>query len=193
MGYHTSQRERKACNNSMQYMMKVLIDNNIPGNVGIAIEFKIPNTSKRVDFIITGKNGESKNTAIIVELKQWTEANIVSGKDGIVQAYTGHALREVAHPSFQAWSYATTMEDYNETVQDKQIDLHPCAYLHNYLAVTPPTLLAEDYKTYLEKAPAFINGDVEKLRGFINKYIKYGDDKETLYMIENGKIRPLGH
>ena len=36
----------------------------------------------------------------------------------------------------------------------------------------------------------FIKNDVEKLRNFIKKYIKYGDDKETLYMIENGKIRP---
>ena len=190
MGYHTSVSERKAWNNSMQYMMKVLIDNNIPRNVGIAIEFKIPNTSKRVDFIITGKDGQLKNTAIIVELKQWTEADMVVGKDGIVQTFTGHAIREVAHPSYQAWSYATTIEDYNETVQDKQIDLHPCAYLHNYLAVTPPTLLSDNYQYYLEKAPAFIKGDVEKLRDFINKYIQYGDDKETLYMIENGKIRP---
>lgn len=190
MGYHTSESERNAWNNSMLYMMKVLIDNNIPQNVGIAIEFKIPNTSKRVDFIITGKDGEYKNTAIIVELKQWTEAKLVEGKDGIVQTYTGHALREVAHPSYQAWSYATTIEDYNETVQDRRIDLHPCVYLHNYLAVTPPTLLSDNYKYYLEKAPAFIKGDVDKLRDFINKYIKYGDDKETLYMIENGKIRP---
>ena len=190
MGYHTSKSERKAWNNSMQYMMKVLIDNNIPRNVGIAIEFKIPNTSKRVDFIITGKDGQLKNTAIIVELKQWTEVDMVESKDGIVQTFTGHALREVAHPSYQAWSYATTIEDYNETVQDKQIGLHPCAYLHNYLEVTPPTLLSDNYKYYLEKAPAFIKGDVEKLRNFINKYIQYGDDKETLYMIENGKIRP---
>lgn len=190
IGYHTSKSERDAWKNSMQYMLKVLIDNNIPGNVGIAIEFKIPNTSKRVDFIITGKDGNLKNTAIIIELKQWTEAEIVNGKDGIVQAFTGHALREVAHPSYQAWSYATTIEDYNETVQQEQIDLHPCAYLHNYVTVTPPTLLSDNYKDYLEKAPAFVKGDVEKLRDFINKYIKYGDDKETLYMIENGKIRP---
>ena len=174
----------------MQYMMKVLIDNNIPENSGIAIEFKIPNTSKRVDFIITGKNEELKNTGIIIELKQWTEANIVSGKDGIVQTFTGHALREVIHPSYQAWSYATTIEDYNETVQDEKIELYPCAYLHNYVDVTPQTLLSDEYKYYLEKAPVFIKGDVEKLRDFMNKYIKYGDDKETLYMIENGKIRP---
>ena len=190
MGYHTSQSERNAWKNSMEYMLKVLIDSNIPSNIGVAIEYKIPNTSKRVDFIITGFDGNRKNAAVIVELKQWEKADIVSGKDGIVQAYTGHALREVAHPSYQAWSYATTIEDYNENVQENQIDLHPCAYLHNYQKVTPPTLLSDTYKEYLDKAPAFVKGDVEKLREFINKYIKYGDDRETLYMIDNGKIRP---
>ena len=190
MGYHTSQSERNAWKNSMEYMLKVLIDSNIPSNIGVAIEYKIPNTSKRVDFIITGFDGNRKNAAVIVELKQWEKADIVSGNDGIVQAFTGHALREVAHPSYQAWSYATTIEDYNENVQENRIDLHPCAYLHNYQKVTPPTLLSDTYKEYLDKAPAFVKGDVEKLREFINKYIKYGDDRETLYMIDNGKIRP---
>ena len=190
MGYHTSQSERHAWKNSMQYMLNILIDSNIPSNIGVAIEYKIPNTSKRVDFIITGLDENKKNVAIIIELKQWEKAEIVSSKDGIVLTYTGHALREVTHPSYQAWSYATTIEDYNETVQKNQIDLHPCAYLHNYLKVTPPTILSDDYKDYLEKAPAFINGDANKLREFINKYIKYGDDRETLYMIDNGKIKP---
>lgn len=190
MGYHTGESERNAWENSMQYMLKVLYDSKIPNNSGIAIEFRIPNTSKRVDFIISGKDENQKNTAIIVELKQWQKAEIVSGKDAIVETYTGHALREVAHPSYQAWSYATTIEDYNENVQDKNIDLHPCAYLHNYLQVEPPTILADVYKEYLDKAPVFIHGDVEKLREFITKYIKYGDNKETLYLIENGKIIP---
>ena len=190
MGYHTSNSERTAWKNSMEYMLKVLIDSNIPSNIGVAIEYKIPNTSKRVDFIITGLDKERKNAAVIVELKQWEKAEIVSGKDGIVETYTGHGIREVAHPSYQAWSYATTIEDYNESVQENHIDIHPCAYLHNYKKITPPTLLADDYKEYLDKAPAFIRGDVEKLRDFINKYIKYGDDRETLYLIDHGKIKP---
>lgn len=190
MGYHTSQSERNAWKNSMEYMLKVLIDSNIPSNIGVAIEYKIPNTSKRVDFIITGFDGNRRNVAVIVELKQWEKASIVSGKDGIVEAYTGHALREVAHPSYQAWSYATTIEDYNENVQQKQIGLYPCAYLHNYQKIMPPTLLSDVYREYLDKAPAFVKGDVDKLREFINKYIQYGDDRETLYMIDNGKIRP---
>lgn len=36
----------------------------------------------------------------------------------------------------------------------------------------------------------FTKGDAAKLRNFIKKYIKYGDNKETLYKIEKGKIRP---
>lgn len=190
MGYHTGDSERNSWENSMQYMLKVLYDSKIPTTSGIAIEFRIPNTSKRVDFIISGKDENLKSTAIIVELKQWQKAEIVSGKDAIVETYTGHALRQVTHPSYQAWSYATTIEDYNENVQDKNIDLHPCAYLHNYLPVEPPTILSNVYKEYIDKAPVFINGDVEKLRDFIAKYIKYGDNKETLYLIENGKIKP---
>lgn len=31
---------------------------------------------------------------------------------------------------------------------------------------------------------------MEKLRSFINQYIKYGDNKDTIYHIQNGKIRP---
>ena len=60
MGYHTSKSERDAWKNSMQYMLKVLIDNNIPANVGIAIEFKIPN------FVSKSSNADS---IMILELE----------------------------------------------------------------------------------------------------------------------------
>ena len=50
--------------------------------------------------------------------------------------------------------------------------------------------MSDKYKDYIEKAPVFISGDYLKLRAFINKYVTEGDDKETLYLIENGKIKP---
>lgn len=195
IGHLTSDNEIRSWQNSMQYMANVLSDDihdgkQIPDNAGIAIEFKIPNTSKRVDFIISGKDGSHNNTAVIVELKQWSDAEIVSGKDGIVRTYVGGTNRELPHPSYQAWSYATAIEDYNQSVQDKDIKLHPCAYLHNYKEVTPPVILSDIYKEYLTVAPAFIKSDVLKLKEFIQKYIKYGDDKEILYLIDTGKIHP---
>lgn len=186
----TTESEKRSWKNSMQYMSNVLLDPNIPNNAGIAIEYKIPYTSKRVDFIISGKNEKNENSAVVVELKQWEKAEVVDGKDGLIKTYLGKGERETTHPSYQVWSYAQTIEDYNKTVQDQPIYIHPCAYLHNYVKQNPDTLTAKVYEYYLQKAPVFISGEALELRKFINKYIKFGDDKETLYLIENGKIRP---
>ena len=189
-GHYAKKNEIISWRNSLQYMKNILEDNEISKNIGIAIEFTIPNSSKRADFIITGKDDKQKHNAIIIELKQWTTVSVVEEKNEMVNTFMGGGFIETRHPSYQAWTYASMIEEYNETVKAEQIGLYPCAYLHNYIRVTPPTLLSEHYKEYIEKAPVFIREDVIKLRNFIKKYIKYGDDKETLYMIENGKIRP---
>lgn len=35
-----------------------------------------------------------------------------------------------------------------------------------------------------------MNGENDKLKEFIRKHIKYGDNKETLYILEEGGIKP---
>ncbi len=189
-GRNTTRNEILSWKNSMQYMRNVLDSKNIPDNSGIAIEYKIPNTSNRVDFIITGENEKRDQTAIIIELKQWEELNVIPSEDGVVETYTGNAIRKVTHPSYQAWSYSTMIRDYNSSVQDNRIMLFPCAYLHNYKKKNPDPLTNSVYETYIEKAPVFISGDAKRLAEFISKYIKYGDNKNTLYSIDRGKIRP---
>ena len=52
-------------------MYKVLNDDGIRSDAGVAIEFNIPQTSKRVDFIISGYGADSDPEMVIVELKQW--------------------------------------------------------------------------------------------------------------------------
>ena len=69
VGQNVNPREKEAWRNSMMYMNNVLNDVSVPDNSGIAIEFKIPYTSKRVDFIITGRDNGGRNVAIIIELK----------------------------------------------------------------------------------------------------------------------------
>ena len=122
----------KSWTQSMFRMRGVLADEAIPDNCGVAIEYNIPTTSKRIDFILSGLNNDNKESIVIVELKQWTQCKAVDGKDGLVSTYIGGANREVAHPSYQAWTYASLIEGYNQTVQDEEIQLHPCAFLHNY-------------------------------------------------------------
>ncbi len=182
--------QTRAFKNSMEYMYKVLSDDEIPDNSGIAIEFNIPSTSKRVDFIVSGFDQSKNSSVIIIELKQWDECSKVDGKDGLVKTYVGGNFREVTHPSYQAWSYASLIQDFNQSVQEESIGLYPCAYLHNYKITENDPIIDNIYQEYIEAAPVFGMGDVLKLREFIKKYVKYGDNKELLYKIENGKIRP---
>ena len=85
---------------------------------------------------------------------------------------------------------ASIIQDYNRNVQVGDIALHPCAYLHNYHKVTPEVLESEQYQDVVESAPLFFRGDVPKLREFIKKYVKSGDDKKLLYEIDTGRIKP---
>ena len=117
LGRYTSQNEVNSWTNSMMYMNTILSDTQIPENVGISIEFQIPLTSKRIDFIITGLNDLKKEQVIIIELKQWSTAQLTD-KDAIVKTRFQFGETETAHPSYQAWSYASMIYNYYSTVQD---------------------------------------------------------------------------
>lgn len=190
MNRHTARNEFRAWENSLEYMYKVLNDDDIPSDAGIAIEYNIPQTSKRVDFLISGYDKKEKSNVVIIELKQWDEITSVDSMDALVETYTGNALRQVVHPSYQAWSYAMLIKDYNQAVQEGDIGLYPCAYLHNYRRTNNDPIDAAQYETYLEDAPVFTKGQVSELRAFIKKSVVKGDNKQLLYAIEHGKIKP---
>ncbi|MBS4192344.1 DUF2075 domain-containing protein [Bacillus sp. FJAT-49705] len=185
----TSKQEILSWENSLQRMSNVMQDEEIPNDAGVAIEFKIPNTSRRVDFIVTGNDGKQDHV-VIVELKQWSEVEKITNKDGLVKTYLGRSLRERPHPSYQAWTYASLIKDFNENVQEQQIQLQPCAYLHNYRKTENDPLTDEHYKDHLLKAPIFTKGEIQKLRDFIKKYVRQGDQNNLIYQIEHGRIRP---
>ncbi len=172
---------------SLSYMDRIMQDAMIPNDCGIAIEYQIPQTGKRIDFIISGQNEDSKDSVILIELKQWSEAKLTS-KDSIVETFVGGRIGEHTHPSYQAWSYATLLQGFNEVVYKENIQLHPCAYLHNY--VEDGVIRNEFYAEYINKAPVFLKSDAVKLREFIKKHVRYGDRTNILYRIENGKIKP---
>lgn len=181
--------EKDAFRNSLLYMYKVLNDNEIPEDSGVAIEYNIPQTAKRVDFMISGLDDKSKSNVIIIELKQWSHIE-KEDRDALVKTYVAGCNRDVVHPSYQAWSYASFINDFNETVQQDNVGLYPCSYLHNYVRKDNDPLDDEVYKDYLDLAPAFTKGQVLDLRKFIKKYVKTGDNGLTLYRIDNGKIKP---
>jgi len=186
-GHSTSSSEIESWKNSMLYMNNALDHAEIPDDAGVAIEYKIPLTSKRVDFILTGADIDRKETAVIVELKQWSVVQ-TTNKDAIVKTFVGGSNREVLHPSYQAWTYAALIRDFNETVQNDCIELRPCAYLHN--CKSDSSINSSLYRQHTELAPAFLRSDADKLREFLRRYIRYGDTSNILYRIDNGRLKP---
>ena len=130
----------------------------IPDDAGVAIEYRIPLTSRRVDFMLSGTDSNDRDSVVIVELKQWSDVE-KTGKDAIVRTWLGGSLREVTHPSYQAWTYAALIQDFNVEIQDSNISLRPCAYLHN---CTDPLVIRSDfYREHLCRAPVFLRSDIK--------------------------------
>ena len=173
--------------NSLGFMDRVLSDPDIPDDSGVAIEYGVPNSAKRIDFVLTGTNALRQKTAVIVELKQWSDAE-VTGKDAVVRTFLNGSKREVPHPSYQAWCYAALLEDYNETVRTEPIRLHPCAYLHN--CGNAAAIRHPHYKEHLDRAPVFLKDDATKLREFLRGHVRHGDKGQAIYEINAGRIRP---
>lgn len=189
-GRYVPNAEIRSWRESLGQMAKVLRDESMPDDMGVGIEYGIPQTAKRIDFILSGRDADDRPHLIVVELKQWSTARI-SEKDGLVIAQRGGAKEtEGAHPCYQAWSYAALLEGFNEAVYDSNVALRPCAYLHNY--IEDGVINNEHYAPYIEKAPLFLRGEEERgrLRDFIKQHVKRGDRAELLFKIDNGRIRP---
>lgn len=186
---HNNDAEFRSWANSLQFMRNAIDDPEIDDGCELAIEYQIPLTSKRVDFLIAGKDAQGNNNVVVVELKQWENSGKTSRPD-IVTAFTGGADRAVTHPSYQAYSYAKIIESFNEDVAMYGIALHPCAFLHNCKESNRANIDCPLYRQATSLAPVFLGRDTAKLRNFIKSFIRQKDGIDILMRIEDGKLKP---
>ncbi len=181
--------EYNSWKNSLPRMASIIADRDIDDDVRVALEYQIPLTSKRVDFMIAGSDESGNDTVVIIELKQW-ESCRPTQRENVVKTYTGGAERDVAHPSQQAYSYAKLIENFNESVRENSILLKPCAYLHNYREENRGNLCSERYASVISAAPVFLGQDGTKLGRFISSSVRHRSQKDLFDIIEHGKLKP---
>ena len=186
---HGNDSEYRSWANSLNFMRNAIDDDEISNECELAIEYQIPLTSKRVDFLIAGADENNNNNVVVVELKQWENSSITDSPD-VVKTFVGGSERLLCHPSYQAYSYAKIIENFNEEVHKNDISLIPCAYLHNYKEKNRENIDNKFYKEAISCAPLFLEEDTAKLRNFIKSYIKKKDNIDLLMKIEDGKLKP---
>jgi DUF2075 family protein len=187
LGHRVSPNEIRSWRNSLLHMSGVLEDADIPQDVGVGIELRIPLTSKRIDLILSGYDADHTAHAVIIELKQWESATL-STRQNMVRTRLGGYIQDVLHPSYQAWSYSSLLATFNEAVYSGQIQLHPCASLHNY--ENDDVIRHSSFQELTDIAPVFTRRDTDLLAEFIKKHIQRGDKKRVLFEMQEGRIRP---
>ena len=181
--------EFRSWNNSLEAINNVLIHSKINENLKVAVEYQIPLTSKRVDFLISGLNSEGRETIVAIELKQWDSIETTT-LENCVRAYVGGKVDVRPHPSQQIYSYCQLISNFNLAVQKEDIRLVPCAFLHNYPNSKKELLINNGYEEIVTKAPIYTKNDRELLSGYINKHILKPADRDLFEIIDNGKLKP---
>ena len=184
-----SQGEYRSWNNSLEVVSSVLQYSEIDRQVKVAVEYQIPLTSKRVDFLISGLDKNNNETVLAIELKQWDQVE-TTNLENCVKTFVGGKNDVHPHPSQQILSYCQLITNFNQSVQENSISLVPCAFLHNYPSDKKDVLEDKRYEYVVSKAPLFYKNDREILGNFIKKHILKPADRDLFEIIDNGKLKP---
>ena len=175
---------RNSLGNAMYHAMNTA---DIPGDAGVAVEYRVNGRAFRIDFMLSGKNSAGKESLVIIELKQWTDIEF-SDLGEHVRTYLGGGLRDAPHPSYQAWSYMSHLKMYNEYIYETDVAVNACAYLHN--CSDPKVVNSSRYEEKLREVPVFIKGQGTELRSMIQANISEGTGTALLERIDAAVIRP---
>jgi len=188
LGIRVSHAEKTAWRNSLGNAMSHLArDSRIPDNAGVAIEYRLNGRRFRIDFMLSGKNPAGQESLVIIELKQWSEIKASELRDH-VRTFVGGAVRDEHHPSYQAWSYSSHMQSYNEYVYSTGVCVVACAYLHN---CDDPTIVKNEVFTeWTTSTPVFIKGELEPLVQHVTQSVATGGGVDLLIRIDKSPIRP---
>ena len=112
LGRFVGESEKRSWKMSLPILFADLKDSGI-GNVEVLLEYQLPFMSKRADVVLCGTNPKNKKpTVLVIELKQWTNAEPVIGTDDVFRVGgLGSAL--LLHPGEQVSAYCTHMQDMN--------------------------------------------------------------------------------
>jgi len=128
-GRSPSESERKSWRRSLPVLAHDLVEAGL-GEVEMLIEYQLPLTSKRADVVLAGVDRRSGGDAyVVVELKQWSQAELYEGNERLVVVEGMH--RELEHPLLQVQGYCDYIADFVASLHGNNNAIRGVAYLHN--------------------------------------------------------------
>jgi len=187
--YNPSPNEINSWKNSLTKIKDVVEGTELYDH-GIILEYQLPLSSRRLDFLISGVGEDDRDHAVIVELKQWDKCE-ESPLENEVVSWVGGGKREILHPSKQVGQYKEYLEDCHTAFHvDPAIHLNACSYLHNYVPSANDPVFAPKFAELLKTYPTFTANDFDAICGFLKPNLRKGRGVEILQKIQKSKYRP---
>ena len=166
----------------------VLSQAKVADDIQVAIEYHVsPIGRSRIDVLLAGNDGHHDN-GLILELKAWDRAEVSSVENMVVAPLGGGMVKQ--HPNHQARQYKGMIMRFNADILEKDVKLHPSAYLFNLYRRDPEPLEDARYKDLLAESRLFLANDVAQLKLYLEELIPRKATNDVLFLLEHGKWRP---
>jgi DUF2075 family protein len=188
--YQPPKSEVTAWRNSLGALAHVLQVGDLTDQ-GILVELKLPLSSKRLDVMLTGAHPERGDSAVIIELKQWTDVGRSNIPECVTVEFGGGHLRDHLHPSKQVQQYERYLLDTHPAFADGAVSLASCAYLHNAQRRRLPALDDAQFQALLATHPSFAGDQLTAFEEFLTRHLPGPDeDEEIVGRVASTAFRP---
>lgn len=188
--YHPSPNEISSWQNSLRAMKDVLLVAKLR-ELGVVLEYRLPNNNQRLDCMLCGEDKAGKQGAVIVELKQWQACEEADGPNEVA-TLLGGGINETLHPSVQVGNYRRYLQDGHTSFYEgpDPLRLKACSYLHNYPYDPDDHIFSNKFAAVLDANPAFTKDEVPKLGQFLRSSLAGGRGAAVLKRMDAGQERP---
>jgi DUF2075 family protein len=188
--YQPPKSEVNAWQNSLGALARVLQVGDLTDQ-GILVELKLPLSSKRLDVMLTGAHPERGDSAVIIELKQWTEIGRSNIPECVTVEFGGGRLKDHLHPSKQVQQYERYLLDTHPAFTDGGVSLASCAWLHNAQRSQLPALDDAPFRELLANHPSYTGDQLTAFEDFLTRHVPGPDeDGEVLEKVASTAFRP---
>jgi len=155
----------------------------------IFVELLMPTSSSRCDALLTGRRRDGQPTAVVVELKQWTDVKL--------HVYPEHVLAHgqlKLHPSEQVRGYVEHLKMYNAAFHEgtAPVLLYGTVYLHDMQEGASLALLGDRrcFSDLPRRFPVFGRHQVDALRAFLAERLVPGPGADIAERISTARVAP---
>ena len=189
-GYTVARSEGSSWRSSLPRLEAALRLSEMPDDVYVTLEERIPYFSKRMDACLFGHTTDGWPYLVIVELKGWSAAEATD--DGNVKTLIGGANQIELHPSAQVRGYHEHLVDFRHVFQgETRTGLGSCAYCHNYPGMIPDEGLFHPQFDHLRsQSPTFGERDATLMAGYLNWRLAGGNGRQVLDRYDNQGLGP---